>query len=68
MVAVDNRYLRMVQHNKNKWYITNANGTVLQDDINVGNEYEAEMFIKAYVSSYSNYRYLVVPKRGMKHG
>lgn len=66
MVASDNRYLRIVQHNKNKWYITNPDGMILQDDINLGSEYEAEMFIKAYVSSYLNYRYLIVPKRGVR--
>lgn len=55
------RLMRIVQETKTRWRVENSKGDVLVSDLMLNSKYQAEIFIKCYVSSYQNYRYEVVP-------
>jgi hypothetical protein len=51
----------MVQVGPNRWELIAPNGTVLVDDIAAYTDYEAECWAKAYVSSYNDWEYEILP-------
>lgn len=55
--------LNMIQTSKHKWRIETESGTVMQEDINIFSEYEAEEYIKRYVSSFQSFSYDLKPKK-----
>lgn len=44
-----------------RWEITTQNGTVLKRDINVGTNTDAYEYARAYVSSFSDWTFELVP-------
>lgn len=51
----------MIQESKNRWRIESEKGIVLQSDIRLGTVFEAEDYIKAYISSFLNWTYIMKP-------
>jgi len=55
--------LKMVQVGTSRWQLLAPNGKVLVDDVPAYSEYEAEMWAKAYVSSYPSWDVDIVPMK-----
>lgn len=53
--------VKMIQRSRHKWYIETEKGFVLAEDINLCNTYEAESYVKNYISSYPNWSYVIIP-------
>lgn len=51
----------MVQISQSRWEIQTRNGFVLQGDITVSTNHEAEDAVKRYISSYLCWNYKMVP-------
>jgi hypothetical protein len=58
---MSNKTVKMIQVFKCNWKIENLKGDTLKDNITVGTLYEAEQYVKAYVSSFMNWNYEMVP-------
>lgn len=50
----------MRQISNSIWYIENTKGTILQKDIVAHGVYEAENYIKRWVSSFPNWEYQLI--------
>jgi hypothetical protein len=53
--------VKMVQHSKHKWCIKTATDKVLQDDIVISSQFEAEEYVKKYISSFMGWTYDILP-------
>lgn len=53
--------IKMVQVSKHKWMLVTSNDNVLQEDINVFSIFEAEDYVKRYISSFQNWNYVLIP-------
>lgn len=54
--------VRMVQTSRYNWHIESPDGkVVMKSDLTFHNKSQAEDYIKRYVSSYPNWRYVLVP-------
>lgn len=53
--------VRMVQDMPAKWHIVSNSGIILQRGITVGTIHDAEQYVRAYVSSFNDWTYEVVP-------
>jgi len=51
----------MVQTAPFKWEIQSPKGHIIQTDIYCHNEYAAIQYIKAYISSFHNWEYKIIP-------
>lgn len=51
----------MIQTSNHRWTLKTKKGIVLLDDIHVNSAYEAEQYVKAYISSYNDWSYEVQP-------
>lgn len=52
----------MKQMTRNRWRIESWQGKILLDDIILTTAYDAEMFIKAYISSFPSWGYILITK------
>lgn len=52
--------VKMIQHSKHKWCIKTDKGVVLQDEIVISSPFEAELYIKNYISSFQGWTYDIV--------
>lgn len=60
--------LKIVQNSQVNWHVQSPNGTILQKDITIASHYDAERFIKNYVSSFTNWGWEVVPMEHKPRG
>lgn len=60
------RLLRIVETANGRWRIENSKGDVILDDLRLESVFRAEEYIRAYVSSFNNYNYEVVPLKERK--
>lgn len=60
----------MIQTSKHKWKLETPSGKVLVDDIVINNAYDAELYVKSFISSFLGWDYEVKPikKGGNKNG
>ena len=55
------RCLKIIQCSKHKWRVEGPKGNVLTEDLTLNSKFAAEDYIKAYISSFNSYYYVVVP-------
>lgn len=51
----------MIQTNNHRWQIKTLKGILILDDIHVDSAYEAEEYIRKYISSYQGWSYEIQP-------
>ncbi len=56
-----NKCILMIQTSNHRWQIRTPKGILIVDDIHVNSAYEAEEYVKRYVSSYNDWTYEVQP-------
>lgn len=54
------RTVRMVQCTPHLWRIENMQGKAIQEGITAHSVYEAEEFVKKFISSFRNWTYIIV--------
>jgi hypothetical protein len=64
-----NKCVLMIQLNNSLWQIKSSKGIVIADDIRINSVYQAEEFVKNYISSFQGWSYEVCPilKPGVKN-
>lgn len=53
--------IKMVQDSRHKWCIKTDKGVVLQDGITISSQFEAEEYVKNYISSFMGWTYAILP-------
>jgi hypothetical protein len=56
--------VRMIETSKNRWELQGPKGNTISENIPVNSKIEAEEWVKAYISSYSNWQYEIISKEG----
>ncbi len=56
--------LKMVQINKYRWKLVAPKGHILVEDLSLGSPYLAEEWVKAYISSWTTYSYVIILMKG----
>ena len=53
--------VKIVQTSQHKWKLVTPQGTVLTEDLTLNSVFDAERYVKAYISSFSGWSYAIVP-------
>ncbi len=51
----------LVQTNKYRWRLESDKGVVIMDDISANSSYDAEKWVRGYVSSFACWQYKIKP-------
>jgi hypothetical protein len=52
--------VKMIQRTPHNWRIESASGHIMQDNITAHSQYEAEEYVKRYISSFQGWSYEIV--------
>ena len=63
-LVMDNKGIKLIQKTKYRWEVTSLSGHMIVDNIHFPNAYHAEMWAKAYVSSWNDWTYQLILKEG----
>lgn len=53
--------VQMIQTSKHKWRLLGPKGNILIEDLNISCAYDAEQYVKSYISSFMSWTYEIIP-------
>lgn len=54
--------VKLVQTSRYHWHLESPKGTIMVDNLSFDSIWKAEDWVKAYVSSYNDWSYVIKPK------
>lgn len=63
----DEKCVKMIQTSRQLWKMVSSKGCVIKEDVMVYSEYEANEYVRKYISSFSGWSYVVLPIKGGKN-
>jgi hypothetical protein len=60
--------VKLIEISDNRWELFGPKGNTLAEGMRLNTQYEAESWVKAYISSFNDWTYEILPKARRKHG